>query len=435
MESQLPESTSLSNDQENQETPENQENPLLRRYPLALDVQDVEKAREVFLRKRARTVKIPGFRPGKAPFRLIEQEYGEEAREKALINLVHKSWEENTSHFNVASLLDIEEIPSPDPEKRAFVATFEVFPEFELADVSQLSITRSVAEVTEKDIDQQIHDLRMDQGSDVEVDRSAQFEDYVTLSYSMTLDGVPLPEENVEDIEIALGEQESWKAFDEEIVGLKAGESKDFDFIYPEDTEYKHLVGKTMRVHVTVSKVEVWTPAELDADFAKENGIDDGDLDALRVKIRKELEEESTRLAWMKTKDNVLTALLEAHMTFAVPESLVRERTQKHMDKTQKRMAYFERLKGRKQIQLSEEELSQEWESLAEEARREIRLILIFQKLSVLRDVPIPAKMSPLEAQIREDQIIQWVLDNAQVVDAPASYETLENWYIKSRYC
>ncbi|MDR2688368.1 MAG: trigger factor [Azoarcus sp.] len=419
MESQLPESASLS---------DSQENPLLRRCTLALSVQELEKAREAYLRKCARKAKMPGFRPGKAPPHLIEQEYGAEAREEALTELLDQSWKAYAGQFNVASVLDMEETPSPDPEKRLFVATFEVFPEFDLADLSQISIVRPVVEITEEDINLHLDDMRMNQGEDVEVERGAQIDDYVTLSYSMTLDGAPLPDEDAEEIEITLGEQEDWKAFDEEIVGLKAGESKDFDFIYPESEP--DLAGKTVRVHATVSKVEVWKSAELDADFARENGIDDGDLDALRARIKKELEEESAKLAWLKTKNNVLDALQEAHTAFAVPESLVQEKTQEQVDEVMARLTQEGKKPNSPQPDLSDDDR----ESIAEEIRQEIRLALILEKVGALENVQILAKASSSEALVRENRIIQRILDKAQVVDEPNSHGTLEDWYFDFRY-
>jgi trigger factor len=108
-------------------------------------------------------------------------------------------------------------------------------------------------------------------------------------------------------------------------VGLKAGESKSFDFVYPEKEAPRQLAGKTVQVHATIFGVEAWTMAELDADFARANGIDDGGLDALRAGIREDMKAAGAQLAWLKTKGNVLDALLEAH-PFPLPESLAQKR-------------------------------------------------------------------------------------------------------------
>jgi trigger factor len=424
MESQLPENASFSDAPKPVESPEN---PLLRRFTLTLGVQELAKAREVYLRKLARTVRMPGFRPGKVPFSMIEQEYGREASEETLVDLLDKRWKEHSGQFKVVSVLSMDEIPSSDPEKRQFVVTFEVFPEFELVDLSQISIVRPIASVTDDDVDWTIDALRMDQGKDVKVERGAQLDDLVTLSYSMTLDGVPLPDESAEDSEITLGDQEAWKAFDAEIVGLKAGESKSFDFVYPEEKETpESLAGKTVRVCATVSKVEVWTKAALDADFARNNGIEDGDLDALRAKIRKDLEKKIAPLAGRKTKENVLDALLEAHV-FALPESLVQEGTRQRMDDDRKRMAQFiQRLTGQKKTP-SEAMLPHSQASYVENVQRKIRLTLILEKIGALENIPTSAR-SEFEALKYEEQIIDWVLDKAKVEDVPTSYRTLENW-------
>jgi trigger factor len=314
------------------------------------------------------------------------------------------------------------------------VVTFEVFPEFELADLSQISIVRPIASVTDDDVDWIIDRLRMDQGQDVEVERGAQFRDLVTLSYSMTLDGTPLPDESAEDSEITLGDQNIWKAFDEEIVGLKAGESKSFDFVYPEEkgTSSESLAGKIVQVCVTVSKVEAWTRAALDADFARNNGIEDGDLDALRAKTREDLEKKSAPLARRKTKENVLDALLEAH-TFALPESLVQEKTRQRMDEEREEMAQFiQRLTGRKKLP-SESMLPHSQESYVEDVQRKMRLSLILKKIGALGNIPTSAQ-SEFEALKYEEQIIDWVLDKAKVEDVPSSYQTLKDWRLDSLY-
>jgi trigger factor len=424
MESQLPENASFSDDPKPVESPEN---PLQRRFTLTLSVQELAKAREVYLRRLARTIRMPGFRPGKAPFFMIEKEYGQEASGETLVDLLDKRWKEHSRQFKVASVLSMDETPSPDPEKRQFVVTFDVLPEFELADLSQISIVRPIANVTDDDIDWVIDRLRMDQGKDMEVERGAQLNDLVTLSYSMTLDGVPLPDESVEDSEITLGDQEGWKAFDAEIVGLKAGESKSFDFVYPEEKKTpESLAGKTVRVCATVSKVEVWTKATLDADFARNNGIEDGDLDALRAKIRKDVEKKIAPLALRKTKENVMDALLEAHV-FTLPESLVQKETHQRMTDDQERMAQLIlRLTGQKKTP-SEDILPHSRASYVEDTQRKMRLALILEKIGALGNIPTTAR-SDFEALKREEQIIDWVLDKAKVEDVPTSYRTLENW-------
>jgi trigger factor len=427
MESQLPESAAFTDDQKNQP---DQENPLLRRFTLTLSVQELARAREAYLRRIARTVRMPGFRPGKAPFRRIEQEYGGEASKETLFDLLDKKWKEHSGQFDVSSILGMEETSSPDPEKRQFVVSFEVFPEFELADLSQISIVRPVAAVTEDDVDQRIDNLRSDQGKDVQVDRGAKLRDYVTLSYSMTLDGVPLPDESDEDVGITLGEIEDWEAFDKEIVGLKAGESKTFDFVYPEREATKSLTGKTVRVCAMVSKVEVWTMAALDADFARNNGIEDGDLNALRVKVRQDLEKKSAQLAWQKTKENVLDALLEAH-TFALPESLVREKTRQRMNKARENMALFLRQIGGQEKTPPEDALPYSPALYAKETQRQMRLSLILEKIGALGNIPTSAQSS-FEALKREEQLIDWVLDKAKVKDVPTSYRALKDWQLKS---
>lgn len=246
----------------------------------------------------------------------------------------------------------------------------------------------------------------------MEAKRGAQLDDFVTLSYSMTLDGAPLSDESAEDMEITLGEQDAWEAFDEEIVGLKVGESKSFDFVYPERNATESLAGKNVRVCATVSKIVVWTKAALDAGFARNNGIEDGDLDALRARARKHLEEEGARLAWRQTKENVLDALLEAH-TFVLPESLLQEKIRQRVDKAREDTARFlQQVVRRKPTREDLFSLSQE--PYAEEVQRQMRLSLILKKIGALGNIPASARQSSFEALKHEDHLIEWVTGQSQ---------------------
>ncbi|GHT90146.1 trigger factor [Betaproteobacteria bacterium] len=434
----------------NTSVPDGSANPLRHQWTLAIDIQELKKKREAYLRHIARTVRIPGFRPGKAPLRLLEQDYGQEADQETLIELSELALQQEATARNlqVATAISMTATTSDDPAKLKFLATIEVYPHVELADLSQISIERPILEITAADIDEELQEMRLEQGDDKTVTRGAESGDFVTISYDGTLNGAPLPEnETFTDYEITLGETDAaWQAFDAEIVGMKAGEVKNFEFTYPDDHETKALAGKKAQIHLTVSEVKTWTPAELDHDFFTRYEIDDGDLDKLHAMIRKTLEQKAEKLVYGLTKRRVFDAVLAAH-PFPVPEELVKEKARQLQQEDRDKMQSFVNMMGSLKDAPSDASNEAQAAWFHEKAQRDVRLNLVFDEINNIHEFRVTPEQ--IQARIKElyrvyhqaydtdhirdsaavylmeKQIVDWLLDKINVVDVPYSYEAL----------
>lgn len=401
------------------------ENPLVRHLTLTLNVQEVDKAVDAHLRRIASTVKMPGFRRGKVPLHLIRRDYGIEAREEALTELLNKAWQEAISGQDAAVVWSMSEVESPGPEQRQFVVTFEVFPEFELADIAQISITRPVVKISVEDVDRRLQDMQMDQGDYQVVDRGAEWGDFVTVSYCSKMpDGLSPPDNaSATDREFILGERDDQKAFDAEIIGMESGDSKTFDFTYQEDCPFEAMVGKTVQFQLAVSEVGIWKKAEINEEFARMNGVADGDLNKLRAEIEEDLKGRAQELAQEQLYKQVLDSLLAAHH-FPVPEKLVEDKARQHLENAKENMARFARRMGWKQYD-PHRDFKRSSDMFTERARRNIRLNLIFDKINELGDFRVSAENSSVAAEMLEQQFVDWVLAKAKIVDEPCSYDDL----------
>jgi trigger factor len=436
---------------------------LARQCTFAIDIQEQKKKREACLRRLAQKVRIPGFRAGKAPIRLLEQDYGQEAEQESLSELTNHALRqaEISGQFVIAAIVGVNEIASDNPAERKFSATFEIYPQFALADLSQISIERPVVEITAADVDERLQDMQMEQGDYKTVERAAELDDLVVVSYSGTLDGVPLPDdEKVTDDEMILGEtSEAWQAFDAEIIGMKAGEAKVFYFTYPEDYESEALANKNVQIHLTLSEVKAWVPVEINAEFFINNGIADGDLDKLRAEIKEKLERKTERISRKLTRQRVFDALLSAH-TFAVPEKLVENEIRQLQQKDHENMARLARMINAKEHTFDTSNLPPP-ELFADEAQRNIRLNLIFEEINAIHEFRVssaqirariekiahgyhhpektiaqynaaPEHKDLIAAELLEEQIVDWLLARINVVDVPCSHEALIKMNIKA---
>ncbi|MDR1934904.1 MAG: trigger factor [Candidatus Accumulibacter sp.] len=441
---------------ESSSAPDGATNPLARQCTFAIDIREQKKMYETCLRRLSRTLRIPGFRAGKAPIRLLEQDYGEEAEQESLSELTNQALRqaEISGQFVIASIVGINEIASDNPAERKFSATFEIYPQVALADLSQLSIERPVVEITAADIDEQLQEIQMEQGSYKTVERAAELDDLVVVSYFGTLDGAPLPDdENLTDYEMVLGETiEAWQAFDAEIVGMKAGESKVFHFTYPEDHESEALANKKVQIHLTLSEIKTWVPAEIDTEFLMDNGIADGDLDKLRAEIKEDLERKAEKTSGKLTRQRVFDALLDAH-TFAVPEKLVEKEIRKLQQEDHAKMARIARILGADENTFSASDLHPP-DFFADTAQRNVRLNLILDEINAIHEFRVtpaqvrarmeknaqgyhhpektiarynaaPKHKDLIAAELLEEQIVDWLLTKINVVDVPCDHKAL----------
>jgi len=422
---------------------------LERRLDLAVSVADVEKEVQAQLKRVARTAKVPGFRPGKAPLNIIERNHGPGIRYDAINAQVGHAFEKAISdaQLRVAGVPSLAPKTDGAPEGTlAFSATFEVYPDVVVPELSTLSIKRATTQVGDAEIDHTIDVLRKQRAQyEARAERAAQTDDRVTLDFAGTIDGVPFDGGKAENFAFVLGKGRMLPEFEAATQGMKAGETKTFPLPFPEDYAGKEVAGKTAEFTITVTEVaEAILPA-FDADLAKELGQADGDVQALRADIRKNVEREVKARTLARTKANVMEALANASH-FDVPKALVNNEIDRRIAAT--------RAEFKQRGLPNADTMPIPAEVFSAESERRIRLGLLVSEL--IKQVQLQAKpeqvrarieefaqnyeqpaqvvshylsdrqrRAEIEAIVLEDNVVEHVLSQAQVSDEEVPFEQL----------
>ncbi len=299
---------------------------LERKVNLVISIDEVEKEVKSQLQRVARTAKVQGFRPGKAPVSVIERSHGPGVRYDVINQKVGQLFDQavRDAKLRVAGAPSIE--PSEEESKDGqlnFAAKFEVYPEVTVPDLSALEVTRFNADVGEKEVNNTIDILRKQRATfSADAERAAQKDDRVTVDFVGKIDGVEFEGGKAEDFPFQLGQGRMLPEFEEAATGLKAGESKTFSLTFPEDYPGKEVAGKTAEFTITAKEVAVPVLPEVDAEFAKSLGQAEGDTEKLLAEVRSNIEREVKNRTQARTKNSVMDALAKS-AEFAVPKSLV----------------------------------------------------------------------------------------------------------------
>jgi len=414
---------------------------LNRRLTINLNQAEIEAEVGRRLSRVARNVRIDGFRPGKAPLKLVAARYSGEIRGEVLGDALQKQFGEAVQANNIA----VAGYPRFSAgEGGVFVATFEVFPEVKLGDVSTIKVTRPHVDVTDADIDRTIEVLRKQRVRYQAVEREARDGDRVHIDYQGKIDGVAFPGGDAKDFPLILGEGRTLKDFEGSLVGMKAGESRIFDVAFPADYFAKELAGKTATFEATMKSVHEPHLPELDEAFAASLGIHEGGIAKLREEIRGNLAREAKRRIQAKVKEQALSGLLEIS-PFDLPGGLVEMERRALMEKAVTDL----KARGMKEtdIKLGEEVFDAQ-------ARRRVALGLLMDAIVqehklTAEDAQIRAtidefaqsyedpsevvdwyyrdetRLKEARALVLEENIVAWLLERAQVTDDPISLEKL----------
>ena len=300
-------------------------NVLERRLELSLPLAGVEQEVEQRLRKMAHSVKMPGFRPGKVPFKLVAQQYGDEARSEAISAAAQKLFSEKVheQQLRVVGYPRFEPRDGGgDQTQLAFSAVFEVYPDVKLGDISACEIERPTTEVGEAEIDKTIDVLRRQRATFHAAARGAVDSDRLVIDFSGSRNGEVFPGGEGKDFTLMIGAGRMLPEFEAALAGLAAGAEKSFDLTFPADYQAQDLAGQTVQFKVTVKSVEEQKLPAVDADFAKSLGVADGDLAKMRAEIAANLRREVGKRIQGRLKNQVMDALVKANPV-TVPRILV----------------------------------------------------------------------------------------------------------------
>jgi trigger factor len=301
-------------------------NGLKRRVDLTVVLADVEKEVQSQLKRVGRNAKVDGFRPGKAPMAMIERLHGPGIRYDVINTQAGRAFELAIDE----SKLRVAGAPSFAPKTEGanegtlvFTATFEVYPEVALPDLSGLAVTRYTTAVGEAEVDHTLNVLRKQRAIfEAADDHAAQDGDRVTLDFVGTIDGAPFESGRASDFPFVLGEGRMLPEFEAATRGLKQGGQKVFPLNFPADYQGAEVAGKTAEFTITIKEVAQPVLPDVDGEFAKSLGQTEGDVQQLRHDIRSNIQREVKVRAQGKTKGSVMDALVEA-AKFEVPRALV----------------------------------------------------------------------------------------------------------------
>ncbi|MDO4704803.1 MAG: trigger factor [Comamonadaceae bacterium] len=287
---------------------------LERKITLSLPVQAIEQEVQARLKKLARSVKMDGFRPGKVPMSVVAQRYGASVHYEVLNDQVGQAFNKAVEEalLRVAGRPRISEKAGAAEGFADFEAVFEVYPDVQIGDLSDLEIERVNVEVDEAAIERTLEILRKQRRTFAQrgKDDAVQTGDRVTVDFEGKIDGDAFAGGQAEDFAFLVGEGHMLKEFEDAVLGMKVGESKTFPLAFPQDYHGTEVAGKTADFLVTIKKVEAATLPEVTDEFAKSLGVQAATVDGLREDIRKNLAREVKFRVQARNKQAVLDALL-----------------------------------------------------------------------------------------------------------------------------
>lgn len=398
------------------------------------------------LQSMAGKVRLNGFRPGKVPFKMLKRLYGAQVRQEVLGELLQSSFLEAVGQekLQLAGTPRIEPKPVDEGAPLEYTATFEVYPEFEVAGLDRLQVEKPVAEISEADIDKLLESLRQQRVAWSEVSRPGRHGDRLTVDLTGTIDGQDFPNNQGHDVPMVLGANDMLPDFKRALTDLVAGATVEFDATYPAAHSNRDLAGKTAHFRATVKTVAEPHLPEINEEFAALFNIHEGGLAALRASLRDHLESELKERIQAHVKLQLINQLLAAN-DIPVPQALVNdeiERLAKQMGFTeakeadQQAMAHFKnqmftpqarqrvvlglilkRVVESQQFKVDEGRVRERIAILASTYEEPAKVIQHYEQDTAAREA--------VRGAVLEDQVMDWLLEQATVTLKPCSFEDL----------
>lgn len=396
----------------------------------------------------AGTVRIPGFRPGKAPVKVVAQRFGPQVRDEVVSELVQSTFVEAMSKESLrpAGTPTIDPLTAEKGKGIEYTAVFDVFPEIELPDPATLNIERPVAEVVDADVEKMLETLRKQRITWETAERAAQSGDRVVVDFEGSIDGEAMEQGRGTEVPVEIGSGGMIPGFEDGLLGIAADEERNVEATFPEDYHAAEVAGKTAAFKIKAHRVEASKLPELDEDFAAGFGVTEGGLEGLKTEIRGNMKRELGDTLRIRTKERVMDGLLQARSVEA-PRSLVEQEIDQAVGQREMEI---------RRAGLDPSTMPADRDEMEPAARRRIALGLLLAELvrqnAIEADAArvrqrveamaaayedpqqlinwyygAPERLSQVESSVLEDQIVDWVLERASVTEQPSSFDDLMN--------
>ncbi len=420
---------------------------LERRLTVGVPAERVDAEVDTRLKKAAKNVRLPGFRPGKVPMKVMKQRFGAGVRQEVLGEVLSQSFQEAVvqEKLRPAGQPSIEPKTMEAGKDLEYVATFEVFPEVETVEMKDFEVERPVAEVTDEDVDNIIEVFRKQQGSWEAAERAAAEGDKVNISYVGTKDGEAFEGGSADDSDLELGSGRMIPGFEDGIVGMNAGEEKTLELTFPEEYHNEDLKGAAVEFKVTLNRVEEMVPAPLDEKLFAQYGVEEGGEEQFRKEVAENMARELKNAVEGKVKQQVMDAVLAAHESVDIPRALIAQ----EVDAMRNQM--FQQFGGAGGQDMDLKSLLPD-EMFTENAEKRVKLGLVLSELigkfelkadgdRVRETIEEMAstyqepeevinwyysnqeQLASIESKVLEDQVVEKLLENAKISDKECSYQ------------
>ncbi|MDX1519534.1 MAG: trigger factor [Gammaproteobacteria bacterium] len=422
---------------------------LERRMQIAVPEELITSKVQSKLENLSRTTRIQGFRPGKVPMKVIRSRFGDQVRKEVVSEVLQSSFQEAIveKKLRPAGMPTIDPIKADSGEGLSYTATFEVYPELELAPVEAIEIERPVAKIGPDDIEKMIGLLQKQNSTLETCDREAVEGDVLVIDFEGKIDGEVFDGGSATDFQVELGSKRLIEGFEQGLIGARAGEQRQLDLKFPKEYQKADLAGKAVTFNVTVKEVKAVKLPELDENFFKLFGVTDGGLEAFREEVRTNMEREAGKSSQNRVRDAILDKLFEQNQ-FEVPRVMLEAESKRLLDEMKEQMTsrgmdasmlkdlapdtYEEQARKRVSLQLILSEIIKQNGMKADPNR--VRA-LIEQHAANYEDPGAIVnwyyadknRLAEVEALALEGEVIDWILAKCKVKDVEIPFDEIMN--------
>ena len=393
----------------------------------------------------ARSIRVPGFRPGKAPVKVVARHYGRQVRDEVVGGIVQESLVDALEQEQLRPAGAPRIAPLETTAGVSYTATFDVLPDIALPQFDSMEIARPLATVTDEDVGRMLETMRVQRRTWSAVERAATSSDRVVVDLEGLVDGESLDEARAKELPVELDAGRMVDGFEDGLVGAQAGEGRTLELAFPENYP-EHLAGKLVTFDVKVHRVEEPVVPDIDDAFAQGFGVADGGVDALRREVRANMERELADGLRTVLKQRVMEALLAGN-EIELPTSMIRDEVARAMQRRREELErsgidpqqaalepdMFEApVRRRIALELLVAEIVKEHRIELDHARVRTRVESIsstYQNPAQVLDwyYSDRTRLSGVESFVFEEQVVEWILDHAQLSDEPTSFDRILN--------